>query len=272
MEQFLKKCSKCGEEKALSEFFKDKHNENGLTCKCKQCYKNYNINNKDKRQKYLKEWEEQNKELLSKKDREYYIKNKERIKQYSIDNKEKIKKRMNQWILDNKETLKIKRKQYYTENREIILARDKQYAELHKEQKKKYNRDYQKKNKDKIRIKANETRRLRLKTDINYKVAEYLRTRTRAALNKNYKSSHTLEMLGCSIEELKNHLESQFTEGMSWDNYGLRGWHIDHIKPCCSFDLSKPEEQQKCFRYTNLQPLWWYDNLDKRLTDNKKYR
>ena len=50
---------------------------------------------------------------------------------------------------------------------------------------------------------------------------------------------------------------------MSWDNYGLHGWHVDHIKPCASFDLSKPIEQRKCFNFNNLQPLWAIDNLRK---------
>lgn len=56
-------------------------------------------------------------------------------------------------------------------------------------------------------------------------------------------------------------LEQQFTEGMTWENYGE--WHVDHIRPCVSFDLSIPEQQQECFHYTNLQPLWAKDNLQK---------
>ena len=76
---------------------------------------------------------------------------------------------------------------------------------------------------------------------------------------KNKNSS--FEFVGCSIDELKKHLSSHFTEGMSWKNYGE--WHIDHIKPCASFDLSIEEEQHKCFHYSNLQPLWAKDNLKK---------
>lgn len=68
-------------------------------------------------------------------------------------------------------------------------------------------------------------------------------------------------MIGCSIEELKQYLEKQFKEGMTWDNYGE--WHIDHIIPCAAFDLTKEEEQLKCFNYTNLQPLWAEENEKK---------
>ena len=77
------------------------------------------------------------------------------------------------------------------------------------------------------------------------------------------KCKKTLELTGCTLEFLYNYLESKFTKGMSWDNYGKFGWHIDHIIPCSSFDMSNPEEQKKCFHYTNLQPLWWLDNLKK---------
>lgn len=69
--------------------------------------------------------------------------------------------------------------------------------------------------------------------------------------------------MGGSVEDIKNHIESQFMEGMTWGNHGVRGWHIDHIKPCASFDLTDIEEQKKCFHFTNLQPLWAHDNLVK---------
>jgi len=71
------------------------------------------------------------------------------------------------------------------------------------------------------------------------------------------------ELTGCTIDYLVFHLESQFKDGMSWDNYGLFGWHIDHIKPCSYFDLNDPSEQKKCFNYTNLQPLWARENISK---------
>ena len=102
-----------------------------------------------------------------------------------------------------------------------------------------------------------------IKTDISFKLVKNLRNRVRNALQRNSKSGYTLELLGCSVEFCKQHLESQFQPGMNWNNYGINGWVIDHIKPCISFDLSKPSEQKLCFHYKNLQPLWAIDHLYK---------
>ena len=71
----------------------------------------------------------------------------------------------------------------------------------------------------------------------------------------------TIDALGCDYDELKIHLENQFAEGMSWENHGK--WHIDHIKPCSAYDLSKEDEQRKCFSFENMQPLWAMDNWQK---------
>jgi hypothetical protein len=101
-------------------------------------------------------------------------------------------------------------------------------------------------------------------TDSDYRLKHNLRMRLHDALKKTRSlSDSTLELLGCTVPELKVHLEQQFQEGMSWDNYTKNGWHVDHIRPCASFDLSDPEQQRQCFHYTNLRPLWARDNLVK---------
>ena len=97
--------------------------------------------------------------------------------------------------------------------------------------------------------------------DIEYRLVKLLRGRVRATITKGCKSAHTLELLGCSIDELKVHLEQQFEPGMTWDN--CHKWHIDHIIPCAYFDLTKEENQRICFNYRNLQPLWARDNSAK---------
>jgi hypothetical protein len=103
----------------------------------------------------------------------------------------------------------------------------------------------------------------RYNSDPEHRLKHILRVRIQKALKLNCKKTSSVELLGCSISEYRIYLESKFTEGMNWDNYGRKGWHIDHIIPCDSFNLSDPEQQKQCFHYTNTQPLWWNDNLKK---------
>lgn len=72
-----------------------------------------------------------------------------------------------------------------------------------------------------------------------------------------------MELLGCTRKQFVEHIESLWAEGMNWENYGLHGWHIDHIRPVASFDLLNEAEQRACFHYTNMQPLWALENLSK---------
>lgn len=93
------------------------------------------------------------------------------------------------------------------------------------------------------------------------KIKSNLGKRIRDLMFKYPKSKS--KMIGCSGQELKKYLESKFLLGMSWENYGKFGWHVDHIKPLSKFNLSNAEEIEKANHYTNLQPLWWRDNLQK---------
>jgi hypothetical protein len=72
-----------------------------------------------------------------------------------------------------------------------------------------------------------------------------------------------MKLTDCTMQFLRQYLESKFKSGMTWKNHGVYGWHIDHIIPISSFDLTKEEDQRKCFHYTNLQPLWAEDNMKK---------
>ena len=86
-----------------------------------------------------------------------------------------------------------------------------------------------------------------------------------ASKMRNPKMNHYTESIGCTAKTFREHIESKFQEGMSWSNYGgKRGWVLDHIKPLCRFDLSKEEEINKASHYTNVQPLWFYQNSAKR--------
>lgn len=108
----------------------------------------------------------------------------------------------------------------------------------------------------------NDWRNRRRKTDPAFLARCRITSRMHAALRGNPKSDRTLNLLGCTPEELRRHIESLFLAGMTWENRHL--WHIDHIRPCASFDLTDPDQQRCCFHFSNLQPLWAKDNLLKR--------
>lgn len=98
---------------------------------------------------------------------------------------------------------------------------------------------------------------------LRVKIGTNLRSRLNKAIKGNYKAGSAVKDLGCSIDEFKVYMENLFEEGMTWDNWGRKGWHIDHKIALAKFDLSKPEEFKKATHYTNLQPLWAKDNLKK---------
>ncbi len=131
--------------------------------------------------------------------------------------------------------------------------------------KRKFIHDWQKRNPEKKTAYHRKYVARRMEVDENFKMRIVLASRIRVALKKSCgtKSARTMQLVGCSVTDLKKHLEKQFQPGMSWDNWGNDGWHIDHIRPCSSFDLNDPAEQVKCFHYTNMQPLWATDNLKK---------
>jgi len=105
-------------------------------------------------------------------------------------------------------------------------------------------------------------RHRRLRENPMVRALENLRSRVNQALRGKLKSSRTLQLLGCEIPELKSWLGGWFSEGMTWENYGSV-WHVDHNRPCASFDLTKAEEQRRCFSYLNLRPLFAKDNISK---------
>jgi hypothetical protein len=165
------------------------------------------------------------------------------------------------YYIQNRKELSMKHKEYYIKNSKKLKEYSKKYYKLHKRAIKIKNRKYDYNNKEKVAKRRNIYHILRKQRDIKYKILCNLRTRLYLALKGNPKSFTTMKLVGCSIEKLKNHLQNKFKSGMSWANYGK--WEIDHIIPCTKFDLSKSNDQRKCFHYTNLQPLWAKDNLRK---------
>ena len=165
--------------------------------------------------------------------------------------------------------MKIENKKNYVNHKESWDLRTKEYGKTEKN--KKYRREWAKNkylNDEEHRKKIIKNvviyEKNKLLNDDYFKIKHRLRSRIRDALKRknSVKSKTTIELLGCSKQEFINYFESKFTEGMTWDKVG-KEIHIDHIKPCAKFDLTKKEEQEKCFHYTNLQPLGACDNLIK---------
>lgn len=166
---------------------------------------------------------------------------------------------------------------YYTRNREIVKQKWKKYlhdhpnhnhkyylanAQYFEQYRKDHDADYRRWRQANRRHLADYRKQLK-ESDPNFKVACSLRSRISTLIRESgvKKEVRSTILLGCSIDEFRQHLENQFVGGMSWSNYGK--WHIDHIIPCSSFDLTKTEEQKECFHYTNQRPLWAIDNLRK---------
>ena len=120
-----------------------------------------------------------------------------------------------------------------------------------------------KQTKEERNAKAVEYTRIKRRSDHGFRLRVYCGTRIYQAVKKQktVKSERTLNLIGCSVDYLREYLASMFEAGMSWDNYG--DWHIDHIIPCASFDLTDPKQQKLCFHFSNLRPAWARENIVK---------
>jgi hypothetical protein len=177
--------------------------------------------------------------------------------------KDKIKLQSKAYRKVNKEKLKDYYKVYGESNKDKRRLQQKDWREVNKDRIKDYHKVYVESNKDKIRLQQKAYDKNRLKTNIQYKLCCNLRSRLYKAINRNFKAGSAVRDLGCTVEELKPYLESKFQPGMTWDNWTTDGWHIDHIKPLASFDLTDRNQLLEACHYTNLQPLWAKDNLIK---------
>jgi hypothetical protein len=172
---------------------------------------------------------------------------------YREQNSEKRSITIKNWYTKNPEY----NKKYYQNNTEKVKQTNRNWYELNKKRHRENNKTWTKKNLNKIKEYYNNRIKEQRKTDPLKKLIFNIRTRIYSVLKNKTKSS--FDIVGCSPDFLKNHLENLFTEGMNWKNQGK--WHIDHITPLSS--AKTEEEAYKLCHYTNLQPLWAEDNLKK---------
>jgi hypothetical protein len=185
---------------------------------------------------------------ISEKSKIYREKNSNLIKikkkKYYEENKEKLNKLTQEWYKKNYTSVLEQKKEYYLDNKELI-----------KEKRKSYVKNNRNKINDYIKNKKIQNPLFKVEMNVRGRIKQYLKQK------KITQKNQTFEIVGINIDGLKKHLECQFKEGMTWDNYGICGWHIDHKIPLCSANNEK--ELLQLFHYTNLQPLWAEDNLKK---------
>jgi hypothetical protein len=194
---------------------------------CKKCVKEYN----------KRRYQEKRNELLEQK-KKYREQHRQELREYA-------KKRYQ----EKSEKINEQKKKYYQQNKKKIREQHREYHKQHRQEIRKHNKEYEKK---------------RYKNNHQYRLANIGRGRiykARKAQNAPRYCKYN-EAIGCTPEELDIWLESQFTPEMNWDNYGTY-WHVDHIRPLCSFDLTDPEQYKAAFNYKNTQPLKATDNLIK---------
>lgn len=186
---------------------------------------------------YHREWRARNREKLADYYREYRSANKERINAYLREYRQR-----------NLETVRENERRYQTKPRSKSIQAERQ-------------RIRREKKRDELNAKACAYAKMRYDSDENYRIKCQLRSRLYSALRGNSKVGSAVRLLGCSIEEFRLYLESQFQPGWGWNN--RHEWHIDHIKPLCAFDLTDPAQLADACHYTNLRPLGAHENRSK---------
>jgi hypothetical protein len=232
----VKTCGSCKETKALDNFYKNKRQKDGFDRICKSCSAEkgalYRAKHKDKIKAKAAERRDNNRDVERIRAKTRY----ERIK-HTPEYKEKARHNYSQFVAKGGEALKERRREqrraYRTANREKENAQNREY------------------------------RRKRKEADPMYKLQMNLRCRLSKVFRLKTKPCSASRITGCTREELRAYIADKFQPGMTWDNYGHKGWHVDHIVPISAFDLSDEQQLKAACHYTNLQPLWAFDNLSK---------
>ena len=230
------KCRVCNIEKKDEDFY--------LNCKvcgnkCKQCYADYY--KKSKQNGTRKRWEEVNKEKIVQYKKEYFE-----------NNRKKLNSRQKQKFKNLTREQKDK-KNVYNRDAEKKRCENPEYLEA----KRKKRLEYREKNKEEINRKRRNRHKKKYAEDTAFKLEVLLKTGFYKAIKRKQgrKEKSIMKIIKCTQEYLIKYLENQFRPEMNWENHGDM-WEIDHIIPIAAFDLANLEDQEKCFNYTNLQPLF----------------
>lgn len=203
---------------------------------------------------YMKAYREKRKHNIASLNKEYRVKNREKLLEYS-----------KKYYSDNKNVAKEYKKKKYDENRDSEIIKRKKWYLNNKDKHADARRKYESENKQRLLFARRKWEQERMKNDPNYSLRKSLRSRIRLSLKFGYykKDKKTEELIGCTIEQFRDYIESLFTPGMSWNNWCAKGWHIDHKIPLSWFNLDNENCRKLAFHYSNMQPLWAKDNFIK---------
>ena len=263
MKYIIKKCKKCGIKFNTRPCYNKEH--------CKKCWNNIRMRKvyrklhprarvvyvRGNQKESKKQWAQRNYKKVKE------IKHKYRYERGGL---EKEKKYCRQYYKKNKKEIAMKAKIYRSNNKEKIAKRSYKYRKENPEKIRKNGQEWYKTNTRKAREACKKYKKKRYKNDIHFRIkvcfSSLINKRLRRRLSSKDNKS-TWSFLSYTIDDLIQHLEKQFTKGMTWNNYGK--WHIDHIRPDCSFNYKNVDDKefQKCWALNNLQPLWARDNLKK---------
>lgn len=215
----------------------------------------------EERREYARAYYIANKQKILKRVHKYYINNSDKVKAYSKSwakaNKKRVLQNSYNWIKNNSERSKAIVKKSRQKRREAINLWKREYRKTHKN-------EYVLRNKSRREKLVDKTSDFTITNKIRKRVWRYLKRKIKGKGHHHKdKGLETTTLLGCSFEQFKFHIESLFQPGMSWANWTFNGWHLDHIRPISSFDSQNKEELKKVWHYTNLQPIWAKDNLEK---------
>ena len=231
MNKPTKICSVCKKELLLQNFHKNKIGKYGVMAVCKSC-----------------------RIMISKK---HYIKNRQKI----LNTAKIYREKNNEKIIEYSRV-------YHKNNKDTLLKHSKIYNASHKKKRQLYDRIYYIKNKRKILDRHNKYVFHKNSSDISFNLNRRMASGMRSAINQNKRGRNWEGLVGYTLDELKNHLESLFVNGMTWDIFLEGKIHIDHIIPKVfwQYELPEDDEFKQCWCLANLQPLWAEDNLKKGIT------
>ena len=217
------------------------------------------IKNREKVKGYKCKWEKSNKAKIAIRSKQYAATNPEKVKAQRKASYEANKEKIKAYRNANKEISKAYQKQWREKNKAYKYACDLEWRQNNIEKQRGYARKYANANRDK----AQSLHAKKYSTDTHYKLKIILRSRFRMAVLNNSKTGSAVRDLGCTIPEFKAYIQSKFADGMTWENHGVKGWHLDHVIPLAAFDLTDRDQLLRACHFTNYQPLWWRDNLIK---------